>query len=238
MPRSQYLAWLLPIVCVWASPLVAEDESPKPPAKAAAPNERVFDDKLLDEPEEAEKPAPPLENPIETAVAGMRSATEHLKESRTGEETREIQEQVIRDLQKLIDLAEQSQNQKPNSPPPSQPPPQDQQDQSDNNSDQSQSPDNANQPPSPQNGETGTEQQPQANERSRESSEDANQTANGGGTAPPDRQHLMRDVWGHLPPAVRKKLLNMSGDKYLPKYEDLRKRYFELLAEEGQSGSN
>ncbi len=233
MRRRLNLILVLSVFCLVTVPLFADDEPVKPPAETAPP--KAFDKKLLEDLPDDEQPAPSLENPIETAVAGMRSASERLQESRTDEETRKIQEQVVRDLQKLIDLAEQSQKQKPKSPPPSQPPPQDQQNQDNKNSDQSPQSNEDNQQPQPQNGEPETSQQPQGSDRSRESSEDANQTAAGGAASPPDRQHLMRDVWGHLPPAVRKKLLNMTGDKYLPKYEDLRKRYFESLAEEGRN---
>ncbi len=42
---------------------------------------------------------------------------------------------------------------------------------------------------------------------------------------------MLNEVWGHLPPSVRDKLLNLGSDKYLPKYEDLARRYFEALAE-------
>ncbi|WP_166824261.1 hypothetical protein [Thalassoroseus pseudoceratinae] len=241
--RRQLLKWTLSAFCLAPIPVMADDsELAKPPAKATPPrllkqkplDEKLLDPEQLEETTDEEKPAPTLENPIETAVAGMRSASKRLQESQTDEETRQIQEKVISDLQKLIDLAEQSQNQKPKSPPPSQPPPQDQDQSNDKKSDQSPQQNEANQQPQPQSGESETSQRPQANDRSKESSEDANQTAAGGGASPPDRQHLMRDVWGHLPPAVRKKLLNMTGDKYLPKYEDLRKSYFESLAEQGR----
>ena len=231
--RLEILTSTLAVIVLMTAPLFADDEPVKPPAEATPP--KAFDEKLLDDLPDEEQPAPSLENPIETAVAGMRSASERLQESQTDEETRQIQEQVVRDLQKLIELAEQSQKQKPKSPLPSQPPPQDQQNQDDKKSDQSPQSSDANQQPQPQGGEPGTSQEQHANDRSRESSEDANQTTAGGAAPPPNRQHLMRDVWGHLPPAVRKKLLNMTGDKYLPKYEDLRKRYFQSLAEEGRN---
>ncbi len=42
---------------------------------------------------------------------------------------------------------------------------------------------------------------------------------------------MLNAVWGHLPPSVREKMLSLSSDKYLPKYEDLARRYFEALAE-------
>ena len=46
------------------------------------------------------------------------------------------------------------------------------------------------------------------------------------------RQQMIKDVWGHLPPAVRDKLLNVGSEKVLPGYEDIARKYFEALAED------
>ncbi|MEX1233074.1 MAG: hypothetical protein WEB58_22685 [Planctomycetaceae bacterium] len=45
-------------------------------------------------------------------------------------------------------------------------------------------------------------------------------------------QKLAKDVWGHLPASVREQMLNLFSEKYLPRYEDLIRRYYEALAEE------
>jgi hypothetical protein len=44
-------------------------------------------------------------------------------------------------------------------------------------------------------------------------------------------EDLVKNVWGHLPPAVRQRMLNAYNDKTLPKYADLVRRYYEALAE-------
>jgi hypothetical protein len=47
------------------------------------------------------------------------------------------------------------------------------------------------------------------------------------------RQRLLREsVWGHLPPALREKMLNLPHDKSLPKYSEHIRRYYEALAEQ------
>ncbi len=47
------------------------------------------------------------------------------------------------------------------------------------------------------------------------------------------RQRLLREsVWGHLPPALREKMLNLPHDKTLPKYSEHIRRYYEALAEQ------
>ena len=49
------------------------------------------------------------------------------------------------------------------------------------------------------------------------------------------RQRLLREsVWGHLPPALREKMLNLPHDKTLPKYSEHIRRYYEALAEQAE----
>ena len=50
------------------------------------------------------------------------------------------------------------------------------------------------------------------------------------------RRALIDEVWGHLPPAMRERLLNVGSDKLLPKYEDQIRRYYEALAEPDRLG--
>ena len=49
------------------------------------------------------------------------------------------------------------------------------------------------------------------------------------------RRKLEMDVWGHLPPHVREELLNTYGERMLPKYEHLVKRFYEALSTQGES---
>ncbi len=53
------------------------------------------------------------------------------------------------------------------------------------------------------------------------------------------RQHrrLVKEVWGHLPPTLRQKMMNAYDEKTLPKYSDLVRRYYEALAEPRDSRS-
>jgi len=41
---------------------------------------------------------------------------------------------------------------------------------------------------------------------------------------------LVNDIWGHLPPRLRNRMLNMYKENYLPKYDRLVQKYFEELA--------
>ncbi|MCC7424073.1 MAG: hypothetical protein IT428_27730 [Planctomycetaceae bacterium] len=185
-----------------------------------------------------DKPAPegPAGNndPLESAIEGMRKARQRMADKETGSETRDIQEQVIKDLEKLI---QQSKNPPKGSAPP---PPQSSQNQNprnNRNQDRQKSP----QPNTPEDqkqetGESGDAQNQQKteSEKARESSEEA-RAAREREAELSRRRDLVKDVWGHLPPALRQKLLHGSSDKSLPRYDELIRRYFESLAEEGST---
>ena len=47
-----------------------------------------------------------------------------------------------------------------------------------------------------------------------------------------DREELMKDLWGHLPPQIREQMLQSYSDEFLPQYELEIERYFRRLAEE------
>ena len=48
------------------------------------------------------------------------------------------------------------------------------------------------------------------------------------------RQRMAKDVWGHLPPALRQELLNVYSEKFLPKYDAMVRKYYEALAEQNR----
>jgi hypothetical protein len=180
--------------------------------------------RLLGDPPAQELPA---DNPLHSAIRGMRSAHERIAARDTSAETRAIQQQVVDDLAKLIDLARQS------PPPPENPPSQspEQQPQSEPESESDSQPsaaDREQQAASPQQ----QQQQQQQSERARESADRARE-AESRAAELRRRQNLVDGVWGHLPPAVRNKILSGTGDEYLHDYEHLARRYFEALAEEG-----
>jgi hypothetical protein len=163
-------------------------------------------------------------NPVEPIVKQMKAAQTRLKEGDTGSETRGIQEQVVRDLEKLINAASR-QSGSPN-----------------RSSDKSQSGEK-----SQQNSENGSPPQPpQAAQRGGADAE----SAKTGGSAPgkrggtrtqkpvqtrvaiPGERSLLREVWGHLPPAMREHVRVDFSETVLPAYDELVRRYFEALLEE------
>lgn len=173
-------------------------------------------------------------DPLESAIQGMRSAQEQIAKKETGKATQQLQQQVVRDLERLIEMAQQSppsqQNSSsaPQSPSPESPS-QEQPQQSERPEPQaSQAP-----MPMPEQAPQETDQGPPGQEKAQaEESEERSDPAEQWKAELARREAMIKDVWGHLPPTVRQKLLNVTGDKYLPKYEDLTRRYFENLAEQ------
>jgi hypothetical protein len=160
-------------------------------------------------------------NPVAPIIDRMKSAASRLKQGDTGTDTRTIQEQVVKDLDKLIEAASQ----------------QSQSGQGGNksNSDSQQQ----------QSGAKASQQSPGAKQAA-----GARASAAPGGAAPGTRgssrnpkttpktatlnnQHLLlHEVWGHLPPALREHVRADFSETVLPAYDDLVRRYFEALLEE------
>jgi hypothetical protein len=161
-------------------------------------------------------------NPVEPIVKRMKAAQTRLKEGDTGPDTRGIQEQVVQDLEKLIDAASR---------------------QSESSRSSHKSPSSGK---SPQESENGSPQSSQGAPRN--GAEGASATTGGaapgahGGTRTPRAAQakvtitghgtLLREVWGHLPPAMRARVPVGFSETVLPAYDELVRRYFEALLEE------
>jgi len=169
------------------------------------------------------------ESPAATAariVRGMQSARERISERKTGSDTQKLQQQVVNDLQSLIDVASRMQQSQPRQPDPSQ-------------SESQGSPQGSQEPQqAPSQADSG-----QGGPQRKQDDSGANSTEATGDSSrrPADdsrRRQLLGEVWGHLPEALRQRLLNDLGEKTLPGYDDLVRRYFEALAEQAKPASN
>jgi hypothetical protein len=168
-------------------------------------------------------------NPVTPIVKQMKAAETRLKGGDTGPDTRGIQAQVVRDLDKLIDAASRQQSQPSHG--------------------MQKSPGGGK---SPREGEDGAPQQQGSPRQGQGSQQDKGDgpTATAG-DSPPNRRGglrnpravaakssrtgdrtLVREVWGHLPPAVRERVRVDFSETVLPAYDDLVRRYFEALLEE------
>lgn len=180
-------------------------------------------------------PATSGEDPLDKTVRSMRSAGDRLGRRESGSETRNLQEEALREIDRLIELAKQKQNAPPQNPPPDSDPmqqtgqPRDRQQSQDSQASRTQQ-----SQPMPQPREGATAEQRRTEDKAAESSESQDPAAKQAADEARRREDLVKDVWGHLPPSLRQELLNVYSEKYLPKYEDLVRRYFEALAEQGR----
>lgn len=195
---------------------------------------------------------PEKDDKLERVAHGMRDAGDKLNENKTGQDTRSVQEQVIRDLDDLI-------NQLQNPPPP----PQGQgggggggggssrggasgkgsQSQMQKlgggqaQRQQGQGQQGKSQPLGAQ-GKQGAESSKSGGQDKKvaEGSEERSESERKAAEEAARKKKLEMDVWGHLPPHLRDQLLNTYGEKVLPKYQHLVKQFYEALSEQGDAG--
>jgi hypothetical protein len=228
-------------------------------------------DRLEKKPRPADRPMPqpppnedkdkPQEDPTDEAAKlrekiaeEMRAAEKKLKDRDPGRDTRQLQDEALQNIDKLIDLAR-----KP-------PPPQQQQQPMDGSlppmgGDQQQQQSDRSQP------QPGTQQRPQSGRERRERREQRRRQVEqqargggqrqqsqpqqgdqkGGGQSPGDSKQsgmggigsrradqmadIVKDIWGHLPETLRQEVDHYYRDRFMPRYRDLVQEYYMRLAE-------
>lgn len=179
----------------------------------------------------------PFADELDDAVTTMREVSHRLGVLNLSDDTEEKQAGIVTSIDALIEKLK-------NLPPPSS-------SNSSENSDQAQSDSDATsqgqkkgpqskpqQVPQQQAGAdstTGSSPKPQTG-KAGDSTEQNLRQARERAAALARRRALIDEVWGHLPPAMRERLLNVGSDKLLPKYEDQIRRYYEALAEPDKLG--
>lgn len=217
-----------------AKPPVSKKEETDKPSLLDKLSKELFKD--LDE-EAAKAPAAQKENKLDRVAQGMRNAGNKLGENQTGKDTRQIQEQVIRDLD---DLIKQMEN----------PPPngggggggggasssrtssggasgQRLQKMSSDSTPQ-------NQQGKPLNGQ-GMDKAGEREKKVAEGSQERSDSERKAAEEAARKKKLEMDVWGHLPPHLRDQLLNTYGERMLPKYQQLVKQFYEALSEQNDA---
>ena len=154
-------------------------------------------------------------SPIQPVIDGMKGAGDRLKHGDTGPGTRAIQEKAVSDLQKLIDAAK-----------------------SKSKSGNPSSKQGSRKESGTQNGEKSQEGPAAAKSGKPEGANGRPGRPTKGGKQPVSVQKstagnpqrpLLREVWGHLPPAMRERVVSDFQETVLPAYDDLVRRYFEAL---------
>ena len=213
---------VLLFIFIPATNLRAEDPGEKPQSR---PSRTADDDKLFKNLIGAvSKKQQPEDNLLERAIKGMRNAQRRIDENDSGAKTRQLQQTVVTDLEQLIKRWQEQQvksrrgrgvSRRPQTADPNE-----------------QSPDPSK--PAKSKPNDGNQTNP---DKSSESTDKPRKAENRAKKNLVTVDDLVSDVWGHLPPTQRKKLINAYSDTYLPKYDDLVRRYFSALAEEGRSKS-
>ncbi len=205
MPRTQPLPRLLILAALAAAAVL-------PMARAA-----------VTQPSTATRGLGAQHHPLKSIAAGMQNAQDRLHHGDTGDQTRAIQQRVVDDLQKAIDEAKKQPPQTPSGNP-SQGGASSGKESQDQNADHRSGPENMQSQPASDRG---------AGPRS------ARKPASGKPSptaitspAATIRRSLLRDVWGHLPPALRERVPADFGETVLPAYDELVRRYFEALLDD------
>jgi hypothetical protein len=189
------------------------------PKDEAAPGDG--DDELL-RAIEAKKAAEEEIDRLERAIAGMRNAQKRIDASDTSSQTQKIQEQVVKDLEELLALLKKQLSRQSSSQQSSSQRPDNQKNQRQKMEKGRNDPQNSDTQGSRRNDDKSGESQERTDAARAKAAEDAR------------RAQMIKDVWGHLPPHLREAIRNALRDNYLPKYDDLVKKYYEALAEKNR----
>jgi len=170
---------------------------------------------------------------LDRAVKAMRDAAGRLSSRDASSETRRLQTAAKDDLRKLIEKLRQP-------PPPSSSSSQSNQDQQSQDRNQARQQQRTSSSQQKQQvsgqGQSGTPMPQRSDSKAADSEEQNDRQAREHATAVARRRALINEIWGHLPPSMREKLMNVRGEKTLPQYEDLIRRYYEALAESTSAG--
>ncbi len=210
------------------------DETPKKPKEApaarpagpAATKPNPLDDELLKElggPEPKAK-TPEAESdskdPLVRLSKEMRDAERMLAELEGNEKTQQLQQKIVDQLEALIKQLQQQQQQ-----------------QSSSSSSQKPKPGSQRQQVQQPQSKSGSTSPGQSNQPARDSSKELTNRK----PEKPDASRvteMLKDVWGDLPPRVRQQMMQMSSERFLPKYELLIEQYFKALADRKKDGSS
>lgn len=156
-------------------------------------------------------------DPLTRIGERMSEVTRLINQADVGEPTREIQEEIVSDIEALIREARRRQGGSP----------------SPNNDQQQQTADRS-KVKQPQQQQQQPAQGSGSGEPNNQPAKDSTDRVEQGNVREADMQdmnELMRQVWGHLPQREREQMLQSTVDVFLPKYSTMIEEYFRRLAE-------
>ncbi len=166
------------------------------------------------------------DNPLVSLNRKMREAERLMREAKGDAKTQDLQTQIVRKLEALIDELEQQQQQQQSSSSSSSKNQKQQQQKTADQRPQSQ----------PQMKPGGPAREKPSSDPARDSSGKVVKRE----TEKPDMarmREMLKDIWGELPPRLRQEMMQSSVEKFIPKYELLIEEYFKALAEKQRNGS-
>lgn len=279
----RFFTTLFSISCLIVLNAMAQDEDVlKKPQKKEAVEDTLqkpmpFDPKKVDDKTPPEKlpviePIEPIERiepakqedpqeVLERVKENMKASADRLGNKDVGDKTREIQKDILRDLDALINRAEENQSgggkMKPSLGSQSGKPGSQSQAQKKQSGKQSGSQQTASnsggkepQPGKKKEGDAGKKEgdgkAPGAGKKEGDSQPKEGKDGKGGaggGNSPEKKEintvaDLFKDVWGHLPAAKRQEMDAYSRERFMPRYEDILREYYRTIAERSRRGGN
>jgi hypothetical protein len=248
---------MVPVLFIFLIAFVRADDDPKPGQseppvrlkKKSKPNEDLEKnkDKKLQPPkkedagkEEKEGDEPPVEpeqDPKEIIgriSKNIDSTKERLAQKDAGDGTQQLQRDIVKDLDALIEQSKRQQQQQQQ---------QDQNQQQDQSSQSSKSRQQRQQQAS-QRKNSGQRKQQASGQRNTQSGQPKQQQANGqkpgaggmgGKKTDAPNADLYKDIWGHLPETLRKEMDAYARVEFMSKYNDLLQQYYNRLSEKGRA---
>jgi hypothetical protein len=222
----------------------AEDKKDKKTEPAPKERERI---KIGDEP--PDKPAEPevdIQELLSRLLKKTRTTEERLANKEVGEGTRQMQRDILKDIESLIAESQRQQNSPDN---------QQQQDQQGGAS-QGQQKQQQQGGMGQQRGQRrqmargqrrgqrnqmarGQGEQDQQGEQQEQSAQNNGKQGGGGNGGQEEMNKLAevyKDIWGHLPEALRAEMMSYTREQFMDKYKDQLKRYYSTIAEKGRKG--
>lgn len=209
--------------------------------------------------------APKQEDPQEILARvkkNMTASEERLEKKDVGDKTRAIQKDILRDLDALINRAEESQSSGGKSKPSlggksgqsgsqsqAQKKPGGSKQSGSNSSQSTAANSEGKEPGGKKQGEGKKDGEGNQPNGKKEGTGDSQQAkggkgeGSGGGNAPEKKEtntvaDLFKDVWGHLPAAKRMEMDAYSRERFMARYEDILREYYRTIAERNRRGGN
>lgn len=220
------MAWL---TAAFADEPKSGDSEPPRLKKKERPADAPADEPKL-RPKEGEKPDPqplqPEEDPKETLNRlnkNLRATEDRLARKDAGDTTRQLQRDILKDLDSLI-----KESQKP-------PPAGGSSSQSNSRSSSSRSQRNQQAGSRSQSQRSGSGQNPRPDAPGTAKATQGGKGTGGASAKDPSKlTDLYKDIWGHLPEAMRMEMDTFAREKFMPRYQELLKQYYATLAEKGR----